>query len=328
LKRTLILPALVLALTGAGAAAQEAPVGLPADQTQQDASDVEGVVVTARRIGVPVWRVGDADSAIVFVGGIGAIPKDVAWRAGELEAAVAGSRKVLHSAALDATLGDLYRLMFKRGRWTDLPKGESLNSRIDPALQARLAKLEAAGKLPNDYQELRPWYAANSLRRRLVRSERGLDDGDTAWKVARRAAARNKIPTEPALKRSFKTVIEDAATQRATDVACLEASAGAVEAGPDAVRRRASAWTRSRIAEVLDAPLTRAEGLCWPEGEADLGPQLRQAWREVAKRELARPGAVVAVVPLRYLAEPGGLLDDLEAQGYAIQGPRWRAATP
>jgi hypothetical protein len=34
----------------------------------------------------------------------------------------------------------------------------------------------------------------------------------------------------------------------------------------------------------------------------------------------------VAVVPLRYLAEPGGLLDDLEAQGYAIQGPRWRAA--
>ena len=99
----------------------------------------------------------------------------------------------------------------------------------------------------------------------------------------------------------------------------------AAEAGPAVGRERALAWTRSRIVEVLDSPLTKAEGLCWPEGDADLGPELRQAWRTAVRRELAAPGAVVAIVPLRYLAEPGGLLDDLSAQGYAVDGPRWRA---
>lgn len=293
----------------------------------EPANEVEPVVVKARRIGVPVWRVGNAASAIVFVGSIGDVPKDVAWRSEALEAAVAGSRKVLHSAALDVSLGDLYGILFKRGRWTDLPEGETLDARLDPVLRARLARLAAAGKLPRDYQRLRPWYAAIRLDRLASRAD-GLRGGASALDVARRTARRSRIPVQPVLRREFKAVITQAANQRSSDVACLDARTLAAEAGPVMVRERAQAWTRSRIPEVLASPETKAEGLCWPEGEAALGPELRRAWREAARRELAAPGAVVAVVPLRYLAEPGGLLDDLSAQGYAVEGPRWREDQP
>ena len=53
-------------------------------------------------------------------------------------------------------------------------------------------------------------------------------------------------------------------------------------------------------------------------------PALRNAWRAAVRQELTRPGAIVALVPVRYLTETGGLLDDLQAQGHAIDGPTWR----
>jgi uncharacterized protein YbaP (TraB family) len=320
--RALLSGFCALLLAASAASAQTPPASVPDEGTE-----VEAVVVTARRIGIPVWTVSGPNSAVIFIGSIGSTPADVPWRTSELEAAVDGSRKVLHSAALSATMGDVYRLLFKRGRWTDLPEGESLDDRIDPALRARLARLATAGKLPRDYRRLRPWYAANRLNRGALRAG-GLDDGASAFGVARRAARKRKLPVEPALNRAVKEVLDQAANQRTTDVACLQATASAAEAGAPMVRARALAWTRSRVGEVLASPLTQAEGLCFPDGEADLGPELRRAWRTIVGRELAQPGAVVAVVPLRYLAEPGGLLDDLSAQGYAVKGPAGAMTSP
>ena len=43
---------------------------------------------------------------------------------------------------------------------------------------------------------------------------------------------------------------------------------------------------------------------------------------------LAATSLTMAVAPLRRLAEPGGVLDTLEAQGFEVDGPEWRAASP
>lgn len=314
--RALLSISVVLVLASA-AAAQSTPAA-PAD----DANEVEAVVVTARRSGLPVWRVGDENSAIVFVGAITSLPKDVTWRQAELEEAVAGSRKVLHSVELNVTAGDLYRVLLKRGRWTDLPSGERLSAKLDPELARRLAGYAAAGKLSRNYDRLRPWYAARRLRR-AARSGGG--GGVTALDVATKAAKRYKRPVVSVLPLFFNDVMARAPEERPTDIDCLRAVADAADAGPGALMARARSWTRGRVSEVIASPWTRSESLCWPEGDSGAGAPLRTAWRTAAKSELARPGAVVAVVPLLYLAEPGGLLDDLQAEGYAIEGPRWRS---
>lgn len=323
MRRVWLTVALSCAVLGGGSAAHAQETKPPAES----ADEVEAVVVTARRIGVPVWRVGTGPSAIIFVGSIGRIPKEVTWRQNELEAAVAGSRKVLYGVDFTITAGDLYRVLFKRGRWTDLPKGETLATLIGPELNARLAAYAAAGELDRDYAQLRPWYIANKLRSQARREAVG---GVSASRVAGRAAGQAKVPVEALFKRRFNDVITRAPEERPSDVACLRAVADAADAGPAALHARAQAWTRSRVVEVLASPWTQAEGLCWPEGESGLGPELRTAWRAAVKRELGEPGAVVAIVPMRYLAESGGLLDDLQAQGYTVEGPRWRAdqATP
>jgi hypothetical protein len=42
------------------------------------------------------------------------------------------------------------------------------------------------------------------------------------------------------------------------------------------------------------------------------------------KRVLAEPQVTVAVLTLRSLAQPGGVLDGLQAAGFDIQGPAWK----
>ena len=40
---------------------------------------------------------------------------------------------------------------------------------------------------------------------------------------------------------------------------------------------------------------------------------------------LNEAGTTLAVAPLRLLAEPGGVLDRLQADGFEIVGPEWKA---
>jgi hypothetical protein len=42
------------------------------------------------------------------------------------------------------------------------------------------------------------------------------------------------------------------------------------------------------------------------------------------KQLLAEPQVTMAVLGLRTLAEPGGILDGLQAAGFDIQGPAWK----
>ena len=61
-------------------------------------------------------------------------------------------------------------------------------------------------------------------------------------------------------------------------------------------------------------------------GDPQIGPQLRTEWTDAIAQALTQPGLTMAVAPLRRLAEPGGVLDALEAQGFEVDGPQWKAA--
>ena len=60
---------------------------------------------------------------------------------------------------------------------------------------------------------------------------------------------------------------------------------------------------------------------CWPTAEiVEPGDELTAEMKQL----LAEPQVTVAVLTLRSLAEPGGVLDGLEAAGFDIQGPAWK----
>ncbi|HEX8472288.1 MAG TPA: TraB/GumN family protein, partial [Brevundimonas sp.] len=109
-----------------------------------------------------------------------------------------------------------------------------------------------------------------------------------------------------------------------TFVPCMEAAIAATEAGPESLVARGEAWTKFRVPAVLASPLERALGVCWPWGDPSLGPQLKAEWVKAVNAGLGETGVTMAVAPLGVLAEPGGVLDQLEAQGLEIDGPVWR----
>ena len=52
---------------------------------------------------------------------------------------------------------------------------------------------------------------------------------------------------------------------------------------------------------------------------------MREQWRTATQTALAQPGVTMGVASLRILAEPGGVLDQLEAEGLDVRGPDWKA---
>jgi hypothetical protein len=88
--------------------------------------------------------------------------------------------------------------------------------------------------------------------------------------------------------------------------------------------QRLEAWRSLKAPEVLATPLDRALNVCWPSGDPDIAPVLRTQWREATQESLNQPGVTLGVASLRILAEPGGVLDQLEAEGLDVIGPDWK----
>jgi hypothetical protein len=78
------------------------------------------------------------------------------------------------------------------------------------------------------------------------------------------------------------------------------------------------------VRAVLDSPLEKALGRCWPWGDPTIGPQLRAAWIEGVDEALDQPGVTMAVAPLNLLGGEDGVLDRLKAKGLEVAGPDWR----
>jgi hypothetical protein len=107
-------------------------------------------------------------------------------------------------------------------------------------------------------------------------------------------------------------------------IPCLEAAMTAAEIGPEIIEARGNSWRRFDIPATMTNPLEVALGSCWPWADPQLGEEIRAIWVESITQAMGTDGVTVAVVPLRVLAEPDGVLDMLEEGGATILGPDWR----
>lgn len=302
----------VVALSGSSVAAQEAP----AAQSQN------AIVVTAQRSGAPMWTIETPTGAVILVGEIRAVPKATPWRPDRLEEATAASTRVIIRARPKFSPGDFLRLIFRGGRFTKLPDKRVAGDYLDSAQRARLAALEA--EYDKDYDRRSFLMASfDLLARRLDFDD---DTTDDATEVVKDAAKDADVPIiRPERFRGEDLLDNLAEADPTSHIPCLKAAMTATEAGQDIITARGAAWRRYAIAEVMANPLEIALGQCWPWADDELGVEIRDQWTGMISDAADQTGTTLAVVPLRVLAEPGGVLDQLEAQGFPIGGPDWRA---
>lgn len=315
----LIGSCIAIALLCASAAAAQEGVA-PAGPEVAEATDLGEVVVTARRAGAPLWTVERADSTVILVGSIEGVPRDHPWRPEALEAATARSQRILYPMAARASPADVLRLIWRIRSVARLPSGRTVADYVPPDLLARLERLKA-GERPDRWKTESLVGLSLDLLRDAGRERRARG----APAVVREAARRGRIPGEPVgLVRGDELVDNLITLPPETYLPCLNAAVAAAEAGPAAARRRIDDWTGLRVPEVLANPLDQALNLCWPSGDPDIAPVVRARWAEAVREALGQPGVTLAVAPLRILAEPGGVLDQLEAEGLDPSGPAWR----
>ena len=288
---------------------------------------LDEVVVSARRAGAPMWTVRrDGEGVMILVGAIEEAPRGFEWRPQALEEAAARADRILFPQRGRASPADVLRLMWRIRTIGWLPEGTTTADYLTPEDQARLEAL-MAGEKTDQWRR----YSLLLLAIDLFKNKAGETDARSvgADDAVRRAARKARVPIRSiGVVRGADLIESLISAPPATHRECLRAALSAAELGPDALRLRAEAWRGLRVAEVLASPVDQAVDRCWPWGDPQIGPQLRADWTEAVTQALGQPGLTLAVAPLRRLAEPGGVLDQLETQGFEVDGPEWKPITP
>jgi uncharacterized protein YbaP (TraB family) len=316
------LTAATSALASPQASEEAAMAPLVQIQPDPEAAVIDEVVVTARRAGLPIWQIEKEGSTVILIGAIGGVPRDFEWRAEALEAATVKSQRILYPAVGQASFSDVLRLIWRIRTVARLPNGTTTADYLSPELQARLEAVMADER--NDNWRTRSFVSLGfdlMEKAGYERRDRGAVD------AVRRAARSARVPGEPVGTFRGDEMIENLISlPPQTYLPCVAAAIAAAEAGPEGARARLEAWRSLQPAEVLASPLDKAVNLCWPSGDPEIAPQLRAQWAEAARAVLSEPGVTLGVTSLRLLAEPGGVLDQLEAQGLEVVGPNWKPA--
>lgn len=287
----------------------------------QDEDQLDDIIVVARRSQTPIWEVSRGDRSLILVGNIRGLPRDFEWNPSGLEAATARADRILYPPVGRVSPSDLVRLLWRMRTISRLPGETTSADYLDPAVQARLEAVMADEG--DDWRRKSFVLLGFDLNRDKAGYRPG---GDDAEDVVRRAARRARIEGETVGTVRGDEIVDNLITQPPQAyVSCIAAGVVAAENGPDGFAHRAEDWRALRVPDVIENPLDIALGQCWPWGDPEIGPQLRGQWLTAISGALDQPGTTLAVAPLRLLAEPGGVLDGLESQGFEVRGPDWRA---
>lgn len=309
--RALLLP-LALALTSAS---------LPAVAQEAAPDSAEEVVVTARNSGAPMWTVRTETGVVLLVGEMRNVPKATPWYPDRLERAAGGAQRIILGTKAKVSPGDILRLIFAGGKLTKLPDERVAADYLDATRLARLRAIEA--RYEQDYSRRNFLITSfDLLSRRLAFSK---DTGDDATDVVSKAARRGDIATRPVGEVRGEDMLDNLfAAAPETHLPCLDAAMAAAEIGPEIVTARGKAWTSFDVPGLMANPLETALGRCWPWTDNQLGAELRGQWVAALDEAVSQSGVTLAVVPIRVLAEQGGVLDQLQSRGLSINGPVWR----
>ncbi len=307
----------LVALCAGLAAAPMAMAQTPAQDEQVDT--VDEVVVVARRAGAPMWEISSGDSTVILVGAISGVPRDFVWRPEALEEATRRSQRILYPTVGEASLSDVFRLMWRIRTISRLPQGTTSADYLPPELQARLEALMAG---EGEAWRTKSFVGLSFDLMEMAGRERRSSGAADAVKRAARAA---RIPGEPIGTVRGDELVEGLISDPpAQYIPCVAAAITAAEQGPEGAQARLDAWRSLRVPDVLATGLDLAYDQCWPSGDPEIAPLVREQWREATQAALTQPGVTMGVASLRILAEPGGVLDQLAAEGLDVRGPDWK----
>ena len=287
----------------------------PADP---EAAVVQELVVTSAGGGPAWWRVSNGDSTVYVLGAPEALPKGLRWDTTLLRRRLADAHELIAPPVMTAGLGDVFPLLAARRHFRS--RGP-MEAGLSAELRARFLNDRATmTRDPRAYTGWTPLAAALLMVGDFRRQAR-LEGGEPAGTVIRLAHDLNVKVVPAGRYKAVPFVRAVDADQSLLGPACLADALDEIEAGSARVDAAAAGWARGDVAQALSAQRGYEKCLAsLPEG-ADIPARAMTDITEAIAQALAAPGHSVAVVNLRTLLARGGVLQRLQARGYAVTTP-------
>lgn len=337
-----LLPITLLAAAIACAtfAVADEPTNTPPPQTPpspQEATTLDTVLVTGEQPGPGLWKVSKGDHVLWILGTQYPLPKDMSWRAKDVEETIAQSQEVIADATPKLELSFFHKLTLLPSIYSARKNqdGATLQTVLPPEQYARWQALKAKYIGRDDgVEHLRPMVAANELYEKAL-AKSGLVRNGLVWQKVRDAAKKNNVRiVEPKATiplddpgqtiRDFKTTTGD------LDVECLAATMTRLETDLDAMRQRANAWSVGDIEALRKLTSASPQAVCLAavssnprlHQQIDAGmAQMQATWLAAAEKALDENASTFAVLPMDELLKPDRRLAMLKAKGYSVEEP-------
>ena len=283
-----------------------------------EAAVVQELVVVAKAGGPAWWRVSSGASTVYVLGVPEALPRGLKWDMTLTRRRLAGAHELIEPPVVTAGLGDLFALLNARKHFRS--RGPMENT-LPADLRARyLAERPRLNSDPRAYSGWTPLVAGllmvSDFRRRA-----GLESRQPAGMITRLARSQGLRVVPAGTFRAVALVRAAETGLAASGPACLADALDEIDAGAAQIRSAAEGWARGDVAAALAAQRGYEKCLNSLPAGADIAAKSMTGATDTIAAALATPGHSVAVVNLRTLLAQGGVLQRLQARGYAVARP-------
>ncbi|GAB2847817.1 TraB/GumN family protein [Pseudoduganella ginsengisoli] len=332
-----LLPALCLCAAMAPAWSQSETA--PAEtQPETAASELQTVQISGQRPGPGLWKVSSGDHVLWIFGTYGPLPEKMEWRSQQVESILAQSQEYIGLPGVSIGVGffrGLTVLPFLPGVQNN-PDGAKLKDVVPAETYARwLALKEKYIGKDDGIERQRPFFAAEALMRKGL-SHAGLSNGsDVAKSIDKLAKQHNVKFTSMHVELEFEDPVKTVRNFKKSpmdDAACFAKTLDRLETDIGVMRARAAAWAIGDMDVIRKVDFNTVEQACKDAifGAGGMRDQTalketeqrqRSKWLGAAEKALAANNSTFALLSMRELMNPNGLLAELQAKGYKVQAP-------
>lgn len=325
------MPLLCASLLASAACAQSEPVAAATEAAP------EQVLVVGQRPGPGLWKISKGENVLWIFGAYSPLPEKMAWRAHEVEAKLSESQEFLLPPTTGIGVGysAMTAIPFMVG-FKNNPDGARLQDVVPADVYARWLPLKAKYLGDNDGVEReRPLFASDALFDKGI-AHAGLTKNTGIDKRLHEIAKKYKVKTtSTGISTTIASPVKAIrAFKKSTlnDVACFAGAIDRLETDLDAMRVRANAWSIGDIAVIEKLKFADRDEACseaiMNSVAADLQPEIRTMkgrardnWLAAAEKSLAANKSTFAMLGMKEILDPKGLVATMQARGYTVEKP-------
>jgi uncharacterized protein YbaP (TraB family) len=296
-------------------------------RADQPSQVLDELVVNGERTGPGMWHVHRGSAQLWILGSMSPLPKGITWRSTQVERVLDGTSQVLVQKPFEIGIARILWLLLTERSVLMVRGGKRLKDVLPADLHARFADQRAKyTDDPDKWERFRPLIAAAFLQQAAFHQV-GLSTRLDLGAAVRTLAKKHRVRVEEIKIAGVGDVMDALKTlPPATENICVAASLATIEGDLPRLIDRAQAWASGnlerieKLREPAEVDACRA-ALDTGVGAADLIARMRRMWLGTMEKYLQNGGVTMAVVNMDMLLEPGGLLDEIRAQGYEVDAP-------